>query len=275
MRPPIWLAELIDSVRRCIAHRRTSTRRSAAGIQAIIDRDFPPESHPYRLLERAILRHVASEHTVLDLGCGRGAPTLVRLKGHAKTLIGVDLVDFEIADPELRLLNGDVCDMSFIPSGSIDLAYSRSVMEHLKDTTAAFAEINRVLKPHGKYIFWTPNAWDYVSVIAKVIPNRFHSKIVHVTTGRGGADIFPTFYNANTSRRINRIAKTMNFELLHFAYLGQYPAALAFNVPLFRMACSYEKFLRHHHSLQFLRGWILCVMCKRSRQDLSQSPRRL
>ena len=132
----------------------------APGIPAIIARDFPPDSHPYRVLERAILRHVDTDQTVLDLGCGRGAPALVRLKAHAKTLIGIDLVEFEIADPKLLLIKGNVCDMPAIASASIDLAYSRSVMEHIENTMAACTEINRVLKSGGKYIFLTPNAWD-------------------------------------------------------------------------------------------------------------------
>lgn len=243
------------------------------GIQAIIDRDFPPDSHPYRLLERAILRHVDTDHTVLDVGCGRGAPNLVRLKGHAKTLIGIDLVEFEIADPELLLISGDVCDMSAITSGSVDLAYSRSVMEHVEDTMAACAEINRVLKPGGKYMVLTPNAWDYVSMIARVIPNRFHARMVRITSGRQETDVFPTLYNANTFRQLKKIARLTNFALLHFEYLGQYPAYFTFSTSLFRMASRYEKFLERHPRLQFLRGWIFCILCKRSRQDLSRPSR--
>jgi hypothetical protein len=95
----------------------------APDIQTIIDRDFPPETHPYRILERAILNHVDPGCTVLDVGCGRRASNLVQLKGHAKTLIGIDLVNFELTDAELLLVNADVCDMSAVPSCSIDLSY--------------------------------------------------------------------------------------------------------------------------------------------------------
>jgi ubiquinone/menaquinone biosynthesis C-methylase UbiE len=113
-------------------------------IQAMIDRDFPPDSHPYRILERAILNHLDPGCTVLDIGCGRRAPNLRQLKGRARTLIGIDLVDFELEDAELLLVNADVCDMAAVPSGSVDLSYSRSVMEHIKNVRAAYSEINRV-----------------------------------------------------------------------------------------------------------------------------------
>jgi ubiquinone/menaquinone biosynthesis C-methylase UbiE len=114
-------------------------------IQAMIDRDFPPDSHPYRILERAILNHLDPGCTVLDIGCGRRAPNLRQLKGRARTLIGIDLVDFELEDAELLLVNADVCDMAAVPSGSVDLSYSRSVMEHIKNVRAAYSEFNRVL----------------------------------------------------------------------------------------------------------------------------------
>ena len=162
-------------------------------IQTIIDRDFPPDTHPYRIFERVILDHVEPGCTVLDVGCGRRASNLVQLKGRAKTLIGIDLVNFELTDSELLLVNADACDMSAVPSGSIDLSYSRSVMEHIKNVGAIYSEINRVLKPGGKYIFLTPNAWDYASIVAYLVPNRFHARVVKMTGGRKETEVFPTF----------------------------------------------------------------------------------
>jgi SAM-dependent methyltransferase len=234
-------------------------------IQAIINRDFPPDNHPYRILERVILNHVDPGCTVLDIGCGRRAPNLMQLKGRAKTLIGIDLLDFELEDPELLLVNADVCDMPAIPSGSVDLAYSRSVMEHIKNVRAAYSEINRVLKPGGKYIFLTPNAWDYASIIAYLVPNRFHGKIAHITEGRHETDVFPTFYQSNTCWKISKLAAASNFAIERFDYIGQYPCYFTFSEPLFYIGSLYEKLLERHRRLHFLRGWILCILSKRIR----------
>ena len=162
----------------------------AAGVQAIINRQFPSRTHPYRIFEQTILDHLHPSHTVLDIGCGRRAPNLVKLRGRAKVLIGLDVVEFAIRDPDLILRTGSVCQMSEIEPNSIDLAYSRSVMEHIEDTEATFSEIRRVLRANGRYVFLTHNFWDYASLIAYVVPNRFHAKIVRWSEGRSEDNTF-------------------------------------------------------------------------------------
>ncbi|MGH6895416.1 MAG: class I SAM-dependent methyltransferase [Geminicoccaceae bacterium] len=231
-------------------------------IQAVIDRDFPSHAHPYRILERTILEHVGPGAVVLDIGCGRRAPNLMKLEGRAGTLIGIDIVDFEVSAPDLALFNESVFDMRSIVTGTVDVAYSRSVMEHLDNVDAAYAEIHRVLKPAGKYIFLTPNFWDYTSLISYVVPNFLHGRLVRFAEGRAERDTFPTFYRSNTYYRISRDSRKYRLAIQSFQYLGQYPSAFLFNNLMFRAAARYEKFLGRHEHLQFLRGWILCVLSK-------------
>jgi SAM-dependent methyltransferase len=236
---------------------------AAPGVQAIIQQYFPPHRHPYQILEQTILQHLQFDHTVLEIGCGAAAPNLIRLKGRANALIGIDVVDFAIADPKLLLVKANICEQSPLPSGSVDLSYSRSVMEHIEEVEAAYAEINRILRPGGKYIFLTPSAWDYASIIARLVPNRLHAAIVKTVEGRDDQDVFPTYYRSNTFAEINRISRKYNFEVDRFEYLGQYPSYLSFNTTLFRIGARYEKFLERHPRLHALRGWILCVLSKR------------
>ena len=234
----------------------------SAGVQAIIDQHFPSRTHPYRIFEQTIVEHLEPSYTVLDIGCGRRAPNLVKLKGRAKVLIGLDVLDFEIEDSDLILLTGSVCQMNKIERNSIDLAYSRSVMEHIEDAETAFSEIFRVLRPNGTYIFLTPNFWDYASLIAYVVPNRFHARFVRWSEGRAEEDTFHTHYHSNTYYSINGLAKRNNFVLSKFEYLGQYPSSMMFSRTLFSIASRYEKFLERHSGLHWLRGWILCALCK-------------
>jgi SAM-dependent methyltransferase len=203
-------------------------------------------------------------HTVLEIGCGRAAPTLLELKGRARALIGIDLEEFSVADPEITLLNADVCQMSAVADESVDLAYSRGVMEHIEDVEAAYSEISRVLSPEGMYIFLTPNAWDLASILARIIPNRFHARIVGMTEGRGEQDVFPTYYRSNTFRTITKLAEANHLSMVSFEYLGQYPGYFAFSPMLFGIGCRYEKFLENSPRLHFLKGWILCVLSKQS-----------
>jgi ubiquinone/menaquinone biosynthesis C-methylase UbiE len=113
------------------------------------------------------------------------------------------MVDFEIEYLNIILLSGSACQMSGIERNSIDLAYSRSVMEHLEDAETAFSEIYQVLNTNGRYIFLTPNFWDYASLMAYVIPNRLHAKIVRLSEARSEEDTFPTYYRSNTYYGIN------------------------------------------------------------------------
>jgi SAM-dependent methyltransferase len=245
---------------------------AAPGVQAIMERYFPPRTHPYRIFRQTILEHLQPDYTVLEIGCGRAAPDLLRLKGRANTLIGIDLVDFEIADPDLLLLKADVCDRIPLASASVDLSYSRSVIEHIKDVEAAYLEISRILRPGGKYIFLTPSAWDYASIIAWLVPNRFHPTIVKTSEGRRHEDVFPTYYRSNTFPAISRMARATNFSVDFFHYLGQYPSYLTFNATLFRIGTQYERFLERHPRLHALRGWILCVLSKRESKAPSEGP---
>ena len=113
----------------------------SAGVQAIIDRHFPSRTHPYRIFEETIVHHLQPSYTVLDIGCGRRAPNLVKLKGRAKSLIGLDMVDFEIKEPRSDFAHRQHLRDERYKTNSIDLAYSRSVMEHIEDAESAFSEI--------------------------------------------------------------------------------------------------------------------------------------
>lgn len=231
-------------------------------IQGLIDKHFPPETHPYRLLEETVDRHLSSDATVLEIGCGRTAPVLVKMKGRAAKLIGIEVIDFAIEDPDLELLTRDVADLHGIPDNSVDLAFSRSVMEHVPDAEGAFREIARVLKPGGRYVFLTPSLYDYGSLVAAMVPNSLHPWIVRRVEGRAEADTFPTQYKSNTKRTVTRLAHSNGLEVEDFRFMGQYPNYLKFNTFLFRLGVYYAKFLEAVPALHHLQGWIFATVKK-------------
>src|SRR5688572_2795878 len=144
---------------------------------------FGRDEHPYRTFEREVERYLRPDSTLLDAGCGRTAPVLATYRGKAKRLIGLDLVPFDQAVSGIELLNGDLGRIA-LPDGSVDLVMSRSVMEHVEDPPAVYREIHRILRPGGHFVFLTANLWDYASLIAKLVPNRFHPWIVARAEGR-------------------------------------------------------------------------------------------
>ena len=139
-------------------------------------------------------------------------------------------------------------------------------MEHIVDPPAVYAEIARVLRPGGHFVFLTGNFWDYAALIATAVPNRFHPWIVARTQGRKEEDTFPTAYKTNTRGAVNRWSKGAGFDVVEFEYLGQYPAYFMFNGALFLAATAYEKLIRRFEALRGLRGWILVVLRKGERR---------
>lgn len=193
-------------------------------IYSIIDRYFPKGSHPYHILKNEILSTIRRDHRVLEIGCGRSPDLLNSLIGYADELIGIDVVDFNSDLPGISLFNNSASDMKNIDDASIDLAYSRSVMEHINDIAETYNEINRVLKSGARYIFITPNMWDYATIISYIVPNIFHRKVVKYTEGREEHNTFPVFYKTNTKRKILSLSRNSGLELEKFTYLGQYPS---------------------------------------------------
>ena len=192
------------------------------------------EEHPYRLLRRRLHEIATPGMTILDAGCGHTAPNLQELRDSGAKLIGVDLVRLEPQDG-MELIEGD---LSAVPLSdrSIDLIYSRSVMEHVVDPDAVYAESARLLKAGGRWIFLTANRWDYVSLISRMTPNRFHAAIVRRMEGREEFDAFrpPTRPTTPPDRPL---AAAHGFRIERFERHGQYPA-MFYVGPLFPLATS-------------------------------------
>src|SRR4030095_12746641 len=112
--------------------------------------------HPYAISEGLVKGHLTSDKTLLDAGCGHGAPVLRKFVGVAKELTGLDLVDFDQSVPGVTLLKRNLTDTR-LPDGSVDVVMSRSVMEHIADPVAMYREMSRILRPNGYFIFLTRN----------------------------------------------------------------------------------------------------------------------
>jgi SAM-dependent methyltransferase len=242
------------------------------------ERYYQSSDHPYHIYERKIGNLVSSDMTVLDAGCGYTAPVLVKYRGRARRLIGVDLVNFkpDQSTPGVELMRSDLNRIA-LPSTSVDLVISRSVMEHLEDPASVYREIHRLLRPGGHFLFLTPNFGDYVSLISYLTPNKLHGWIVEKTEGRAPEDTFPTFYKSNTRGAVAGLAKAEGFELVSLDYLGQYPNMLKFNAAAFLAGTLYEKIISRVDALKFLRGWLLVDLVKKKAagSDCDQIPRQL
>ena len=223
-------------------------------------RDSP---HPYRLFERRVEALVGGGGVaaLLDAGAGRTLPVLRKFIGKVDRLVGVELVPFTDVPAGIETYSADLGALP-LADASVDLVMSRSVFEHLADPAAVYREFARVLRPGGRIVFLTANMWDYGTLVARCVPNRFHARIVRMAEGREEEDTFPTEYKTNTRGAVRRLSADAGLAVESFEYLSQYPNYLMFNGALFFIGMCFEKLIARFDALRGLRGWILVTLRK-------------
>jgi SAM-dependent methyltransferase len=208
-----------------------------------------------------IYRYLEPRSRILDVGCGRYLRFCREFAGVAR-VFGVDLERAFETDNQANpfAVRADVAALPFA-AGSFDMVISRSVVEHLEDPPAAFAEILRVLRPGGRAVIITPNKYDYVTLIAAVTPYSFHRFVVSRIFRIPEDDVFPTRYRANTMSAMRRAMTAAGFREREMDTINHYPAYLMFSPVLFRLGVLYER-LTSMKMFRSLRGSILCVFEK-------------
>ncbi len=110
---------------------------------------------------RLLRPFLTKETTFLELGPG-DCSLAFEVAKHVKQVNAVDVSDEitkSVAQPEnFRLILSDGCSVP-LPPGSVDVAYSNQLMEHLHpdDAMEQLCNIFRALRPGGVYVCMTPN----------------------------------------------------------------------------------------------------------------------
>lgn len=113
------------------------------------------------------------------------------------------------------------------------------LFEHLDRPRRAFREMYRVLRPGGRLIFLTPNAWNYNTWPIRLIPNALHPPLVEALYGRPHEETGPTRYRANTLAALDSLLLPIGFRCSQLILNGD-PTYIAFNRALFRLAVVLE-----------------------------------
>jgi len=208
--------------------------------QARFDRwypDFHDAGSRYRDLVAAAVK---PETVLLDLGCGRMSLAEDVIQ-RARQSIGVDLdlddLRYNTTVAQVLLASGEALPFA---SASFDLLISQWVVEHLAHPERVFCEISRVLRDGGQAILFTTNALNYVPCTSRLMPIVWQSGALRRWLKRPEHESHPTYFRANTWRRLAHLAQTAGLELIMYEYVGN-PFYLAFSPLLFWGALLYEK----------------------------------
>ena len=191
------------------------------------------------------------QSVVLDVGCGRGEyhedPISFRknlriLKGKARRVIGIDVDPNAKENPgldEFHLIAGSTWPLA---NDSIDLLVCDNVLEHIPEPEPFFKEVRRVLKNGGNLCIRTPNRWSYISLAARLIPNKYHAKVTSVVQDdRKEEDVFPTVYRCNSIPKLKAILRANGFDSVVYGYEAE-PSYLSFSRIAYAFGVLHQRF---------------------------------
>ena len=194
---------------------------------------------------------ISPQSVILDFGCGRGEyvddDVLVRrqlriFQGKCSKVIGLDVDPVAAKNPyidEFHILNSGTWPVT---DDCIDLIICDNVLEHLEKPDVFFTEAARVLCNRGLLCIRTPNAWNYIALVSRFIPNKFHHTILsRVQKTRKDEDVFHTFYRCNSIPRIRAILRKSNFDSVVYGYEAE-PVYLNFSKYAYLFGWLHQKF---------------------------------
>jgi len=216
------------------------------GVQEHFRREYarrkPGWQHSLFVFRELVDRHTAPGARILDIGCGH-ADFLQPIYAKTPHVTGCDpdAGALRLNTTIANRIAGLADDLPFA-DGQFDAAVLVFVLEHLERPDRAFREIHRVLKPGGKVIFLTPNAWNYNTWVIRATPHRLRDWLARRLHGRQAGDTYPVRYRVNTARRIEQVLTPIGFCRAELILHGD-PTYLGVNRPLFTVACAIERLL--------------------------------
>ena len=101
--------------------------------------------------------HLPDSGRLVDVGCGEGQVARMATELNSMDAVGVDPAMSQVKVASERgggpvYMQGSAAALA-LPSASMDAAVACLVFEHIEDLDAALAEVARVLRPGGRFLF--------------------------------------------------------------------------------------------------------------------------
>jgi SAM-dependent methyltransferase len=159
-----------------------ANRRLSAATEERLPPAFRRHLHTVYKYRVAELVNRRPGQVVLDIGGGKCCPFLPFVTApSAHRIVAIDF-SLEELRGNRQLTEKIVADVAGptlpLRDGSADLVVSRSVVEHLHDNAAFFANCARVLRPGGVLLHTFPCKFAPFSLLNQMLPNRFARRLL-------------------------------------------------------------------------------------------------
>jgi SAM-dependent methyltransferase len=206
---------------------------------------------------------IPSGARILEIGSGPSNPSSDFLATLGE-LTGLDV------DPDVRgnraLRRSSVFDGGAFPfeDGAFDACVSNYVLEHVPDPLRHLAEVHRVLRPGGPYVFRTPNRYHYVALVSWLTPHWFHTLVANKLRGlpADAHDPYPTVYAINARGAVRRAAAASGLDVELLRMIEKEPSYGMASRLLFFPLLAYERTVNASDAFAGLRSNILAVLRK-------------
>jgi SAM-dependent methyltransferase len=226
----------------------------------LIQREYPVQEQKSDAFGQMIEAYLARRPAVLlDLGCGRGleSPRVYRRDGLLS--IGLDLgTSVRENDAVAYGVRGDATALPF-DAESVEIVICGQLVEHLERPDLAFREVARVLRPGGVFLLMTPNLLGWPTLVSRLLPYGMHRRLNREMFGIDESDVFPTYYRANTVRRLDTALRSVGLRQLEVRMYQPSPGLLTFHASLTRCEIAATRLLRRWPKLSTFRYVIMAA----------------
>jgi 2-polyprenyl-3-methyl-5-hydroxy-6-metoxy-1,4-benzoquinol methylase len=176
---------------------------------------------PDEYYEAMVAKLVTEGCSWIDLGCGHdlfphNQQLAAILSKRCGLLVGVDPDETLNDNPFVHEKVRSTID-SYHTTRTFDVLTLRMVAEHIADPATTLEALARLSAPGSKVVVYTVNLWAPLSVLAWLIPFRFHHAIKRLVWGTEERDTFPVVYKLNTRHRLKESFARHGFQEVFFS----------------------------------------------------------
>jgi SAM-dependent methyltransferase len=207
----------------------------------------------------AVKDNLGDGSVILDIGSGRQPSIPPALRRSAGAYIGLDLSEAELqrAGPDAydRHIVANVTERVPALVGTVDLAVSWQVLEHVKPMSSAIDNVRDYLRPGGVLVAGFSGAWSAFAVPNRIVPHAVAQFALGRLLERDPETVFPAPYDACTYSAMTSVLEGWSDVQIIPRYRGA--GYFGFLPPLQWLYLKFEDLLERGHHLDLATHYLV------------------